>query len=577
MCRVRDLPPLCLFLALGLLPVAGCETQPVNSRAIGTAIPGRRPDGGTRPPVSLDAASTSSGDNPDGPPPAARTPGSACERGTDCDSGACSDGVCCNVACGGSCVGCNLPGHAGECIPVPTGQKDPRGVCRAEAPDSCGQSGLCNGQGGCAKFPPGTPCGGAACTGPRTFLPGSECDGDGMCVKGMAIDCTPFNCESAACRSSCVTDADCVPPNVCQTGKCGRRGEGQACTANDQCLSGFCVDGVCCENACTGRCQFCGSPAARGKCTSVRAGAPDPRASAGVTDPARVCLDQGAASCGTNGRCDGKNGCQRYPDGTSCRAPRCEERANSEFGESFCMGGSCRSPAGTSCAPFNGCDGARCLDACDDDDDECVDGLFCIDGRCEKQVQGGECDVASDCANGICAQGRCCDQACDGTCRSCNLTGTRGVCTARTFTSEVTATDRNLRMGMPPTFFEDGDPIPAGHYTVSYVRGCMRYGPMQGWTVNATDGTGCCSWSLIGDTPMDRRGTLPGNIGFVIGMGGHADFDACQAASRMAAPLIIDHPGGKLGVSLQDSDFADNEPGEDDNPTWRLSGTLTCP
>jgi hypothetical protein len=373
-----------------------------------------------------------------------------------------------------------------------------------------------------------------------------------------------------------VADADCVPPNVCLAGRCGLRGDGQTCTEGIQCVTGFCIDGVCCENACAGRCQFCASPATRGKCTSVRAGAPDPRASAGITDAARVCLDQGVASCGTNGRCDGKNGCQRYADGTSCRAPRCEDRANSEFGESFCMGGSCRSPAGTSCAPFNGCSGARCLDACDDDDDECVDGLFCIGGRCEKQVQGGECDDNSDCANGICAQGRCCDQACDGTCRSCNLGGSRGVCTARTFTSEVTASDRNVRMGTP-TFFEDGDPIPAGHYTISYLTGCMRYGPLQGWTVNATDENGCCTWFLIGDTAMDRRGPLPGNIGFEIGMGGHADFDACVAASRMAAPRTIDHPGGKLGVVLQDSMFQDNEPGEDDNPTWRLSGTLTCP
>ena len=33
-----------------------------------------------------------------------------------------------------------------------------------------------------------------------------------------------------------------------------------------------------------------------------------------VTDPARACVDQGAAACANNGRCDGKGGCQRYDE-----------------------------------------------------------------------------------------------------------------------------------------------------------------------------------------------------------------------------------------------------------------------
>src|SRR6185436_18894773 len=142
------------------------------------------------------------------------------------------------------------------------------------------------------------------------------------CVKGEPLECTPFTCEATTCRSSCVTDADCVPPNVCNQGRCGLRGKGQSCTAGDQCQTGFCVDGVCCDTACTGKCQFCAQPNARGTCTPVRAGAPDPRAAAGVTDPARVCVDQGVASCGTSGRCEGKSGCQKYKNVATCRAVR---------------------------------------------------------------------------------------------------------------------------------------------------------------------------------------------------------------------------------------------------------------
>jgi hypothetical protein len=576
MCRERYFSFLLLSLALGSILAAGCDTKPVNSRAIGVMPPTNRPDGG-RPLPILDAApsSTPPAGNTDGPPPSAGSSGAACERGEECESGYCSDGVCCNVACGGSCVSCNQAGRAGECVPVPSGQKDLRGTCRTEPAESCGQSGFCNGLGGCAKFAPGTACGVASCTGPRTFLPAGECDGDGVCVKGMAIECTPFNCENGACRGSCVRDADCVPPNVCLLGRCGLRGEGQTCTAGEQCQSGFCVDGVCCENACTGRCQFCASPNARGKCMAVRAGAPDPRASAGITDSARACLDQGVASCGTNGRCDGRGGCLRYEDGTSCRPPRCETGANSEFGESFCMGGSCRSPPGTSCAPYRGCTGARCLTSCTGDN-RCASGFFCTNAVCDKRPQGGACSQNSDCMTSFCAQGRCCNEACDSPCRSCNIEGLRGTCSARTFTSEVSADDESVVEGTP-TFFEDGDPIPAGQYAITYVEGCMKYAADQGWTVNATPDIGCCSWFLIGDTPTDRRGPLPGNVGFIVGLGGHLEYDACVAASRMSAPVMITHPGGRLGVVLQDSAYEDNVTGEDDNPTWRLSGTLTCP
>jgi hypothetical protein len=583
--RHPDLPVRILLTAL-IAASAGCLTKPVTSRAIRQtdAAVARAPDGGIYPPPPTDGPA-----NPDPPtdaepngskPPPEPMPGTgtACERNDQCESGFCSDGFCCNVACSGSCVSCNQPGRLGECYPVPAGQADPRNSCRKDPEASCGQSGFCNGRGGCAKFAPGTACGAPACTGPRTFIPGGECDGDGLCVKGAPVECAPFNCEGSTCRASCVTDADCGQPNVCLMGRCGLRGIGQTCTASDQCQSNFCVDGVCCQSACTGRCEFCASPAARGQCLPVREGAPDPRAASGITDPAKVCLDEGPEECGRNGRCDGDGGCEQYEDGTVCRPARCEGGGtNQEFGQSICQDGDCESPAGLSCAPFRGCAGARCRRACDEDDDRCVDHFFCTDGdRCTKQVQGGECEENIDCQNGICAQGRCCNQACDGRCRSCDLGGSRGVCTARTFTSEIFMDEEQVLEGRP-VFFEDGDPIPAGRYTLTYLEGCMKYAPDQGWTVNATDETGCCSWYLIGADTTQKKLVAPGNVGFVPGMGAHVEYDACVSASRATAPKTFDHPGGPLGIFLQDAGYTDNVTGEEDNPGWRLSGTLTCP
>ena len=341
-----------------------------------------------------------------------------------------------------------------------------------------------------------------------------------------------------------MADADCVPPHVCVAGKCGLRGNGQACTASDQCQSRFCVDGVCCENACAGRCQFCASPASRGSCQPVRSGAPDPRAAAGVTDPARVCVDQGPATCGTNGRCDGSGGCLRYESGTVCRAARCESGANAEFGDSVCTSGSCRSPSGVGCSPYSGCSGARCLRECEDDD-ECASGFFCIDETCRKQVQGGECEEDTDCTTNVCAQGRCCNVECNSACQSCNLSGSRGTCTARTFDEELDVDEDNVLTG-DPVFLNDGDPVPAGQYTITYLSGCMKYAPLDGFTVNATADVG---WFLIGNGPADKKLLMPGNVGSPAGMGGFVDFAACLAASRMSAPVTTPTRAGRWACS----------------------------
>jgi hypothetical protein len=52
-----------------------------------------------------------------------------------------------------------------------------------------------------------------------------------------------------------------------QTGGAGGGGlpQGTTCTAASQCASGFCKDGACCNNACTGACNSC----ATGTCTMV--------------------------------------------------------------------------------------------------------------------------------------------------------------------------------------------------------------------------------------------------------------------------------------------------------------------
>src|SRR5439155_17758727 len=113
---------------------------------------------------------------------------------------------------------------------------------------------------------------------------------------------------------SCQKDTDCDTGIACVNGTCGPKQLGQTCSKASECKSGQCVDGLCCDSACTGGCRSCAVPSAPGHCTMVAAGNGDPRG---------TCKDAGAASCQTNGKCDGAGGCQLYSKDTTCAGEAC--------------------------------------------------------------------------------------------------------------------------------------------------------------------------------------------------------------------------------------------------------------
>ncbi len=89
-------------------------------------------------------------------------------------------------------------------------------------------------------------------------------------------------------------------------------GNGDTCTTASDCVSGFCVQGVCCNSGCSGTCQTClaaqGAPA-DGTC-SPKPTTVECRASTGVCDPAEKCD-------GTNPGCPGD---ALAPSTQDCRA-----------------------------------------------------------------------------------------------------------------------------------------------------------------------------------------------------------------------------------------------------------------
>ena len=127
----------------------------------------------------------------------------------------------------------------------------------------------------------------------RTLADRSDVRPEDQPCGAQGFICTPFACDVArgVCKSTCATNDDCVTGQPCNAGLCGFR-QPAACSSSDECLSGFCAQGVCCATACAGPCRSCALPGSFGTCTTVPRGALDP-----------------SATCGAGATCNGRGGC----------------------------------------------------------------------------------------------------------------------------------------------------------------------------------------------------------------------------------------------------------------------------
>jgi hypothetical protein len=259
-------------------------------------------------------------DAPCGVPSVLRVDGEACTCEDECASGVCTEGVCCNQVCAGHCESCRNVGWVGTCRPRPPGD-DAHGACADQGPASCGFDGKCDGQGGCRRYPAGTICAGV-CSGPDVAA--TACDGQGHCTTAVSIACAPYRCSlstgDALCAFQCSDDRQCADGVSCAKQSCGPKPDGALCNLGGECRSGFCADSVCCEKDCDIACATCNRPDAPGRCLPTAAGEPDPHG---------LCHDEGMASCGSRGLCDGMGGCQSYPEDFVCAPGR------------MCTGGQC--------------------------------------------------------------------------------------------------------------------------------------------------------------------------------------------------------------------------------------------
>jgi hypothetical protein len=264
--------------------------------------------------------------------------GGPCRSAADCDSPlSCVDGVCCDGACM-ICQRCNTPGSSGSCLPV-LNAVDPDTCAGAQTCDATGTCKLQNGQacGGAGDCASGF-CAGGLCCNRACSLACETCNpvgGAGTCVTApagaVAAACGAYRCNgaNADCPIACAADGDCAPGFYCNAGACSTSLPlGMACAVDRSCQSGHCVDGVCCDSACTGRCQYCGS----GTC-AVAVGS-DPRGDCagdpscgGTCQADGSCLYPGAeAACDVCKVCNGSGRCNQPPrsgDDARCGAVSC--------------------------------------------------------------------------------------------------------------------------------------------------------------------------------------------------------------------------------------------------------------
>ena len=189
--------------------------------------------------------------------------GAKCTDPSQCGTGKCVEGVCCDVACASGCQSCLAANQAsggidGTCGNVASLQ-DPKKVCTENASD-CAAAG-CNGSGACNVDAASAVCLQASCVN-DTLHQQTNCDGvHASCPTQTQAPCSGHyscNATATACRTVCAGNGA-IPGQIsigCGAGySCdvtahacivtASKATGDDCTNNYECMSNDCEGSVC--------------------------------------------------------------------------------------------------------------------------------------------------------------------------------------------------------------------------------------------------------------------------------------------------------------------------------------------
>jgi hypothetical protein len=404
--------------------------------------------------------------------------GQTCSMNSDCVNGSCADGVCCNAPCTGTCLACTAvkkgAGVDGVCGNIAINQPD------TQASVTCTGTSACDGTGFCKKAVGQACASNGACANANCI--------DGVCC-GVAGGCPACQSCAVGANGTCgniPAGPDNAMPNTCTgTSSCDSMGnckksQGQACLNNSACANNNCLDGFCCGSANCPSCQVC--TGAGGTCTAGPAGQDNtaPNTCNGNTScdaggnckkingqacvttldcATGTCVDLiccGSPSCPSCQTCTGALGtCTAGPAGQDNTAP------NTCNGSSSCdAGGNCKKINGQPCATTLDCATGTCVDLVCCGTPNCPTCQVCggVTGVCGpitagmpdntapnacpannvcdaagacKKDDGQTCLASTECYNGNCVDGVCCNSPCTTQCMACNALqtgGADGVC-----------------------------------------------------------------------------------------------------------------------------------------------------
>lgn len=305
--------------------------------------------------------------------------GTLCSLNTECASGFCTDGYCCNSACNGLCETC----AGGTCSPIPAGQ-DPINECPGTG--ICGS--YCNGTRGCVYPSATTDCG--VC---------QRCSGNGLCVS-VGADTDPDN--------------DCTTCRTCDgSGSCKNVANGQDPQNDCPDMSPCSQDGFCKGD---GTCRYYGTstiytPESCNAGTNIYS-APDTCSGSGTVN------DGGTTSCGP------------YTCSTTVCRTSCTQQSDCATGY-FCDVSGAYGQIGACLTKL--ANGSACSN--DARDFECSGG-FCSNGFCCSSSTGSCCATGADCSS--LAKPASCDTA-----SSCSGYRVEATCSAANVCQTSTVSDQS--------------------------------------------------------------------------------------------------------------------------------------
>jgi hypothetical protein len=335
--------PLFAFAALSL---AACDSPPVYSTPPGPSLG----SGGILAPDMFTTAAD----------------GESCTADEDCDSGHCSNELCC---------------QSGDCCQVPEdclSGEDSVAMCEDEKD--------CQGARGAAT-----------CLAFRCRVREGGVDDDSACDKSIEADtcglyisifCTgEEDQDEPECPERCRADADCDPEAHCTAGKCVEDvPNGGDCMADNECASDNCNNAVCCADG-----DCCRTPEVCDPMIYSGGAACDDPAGCQGTHGVPACED---SKC-VVGRTDDDSACNRTIIANDCGAAA----------DVLCRGGVDQGPP-PPCATGT-CGGLFAAASCNED-------AWCWEGECIPDQPNGEgCTDAASCQSANCQNNVCCS---DGDC-----------------------------------------------------------------------------------------------------------------------------------------------------------------